>query len=159
MNQLKLNLGQFNQCVDYSSERKNRPVDPNAKVFYCKSLEADAERPVSNVGEQLEGDRLNNRQRRELLSNGLFEIPTFVMAKNNQYGIDHLLSLVELDFLARIKETIEESGGHAKFEDIVIQVKSAQIFDEQSEAIKNGRYALVNFGIAVVVPAVESVVS
>ena len=144
-NKLMLNLGRFNQCVEYSSERKNRPVDPDAKIFYCE-LRDDNNTHI-NLTELTENRRL------ESLSKGFFEIPTFLIGKNNEHGVDHLLSLVDLEIMEMIKHTIEKSGGYAKFEDIIVQIKSLQVFED--ETIRNGHYVLVELGIAVVIPQVE----
>lgn len=156
--QHKVNLGQFNQCVDYSSKRKNRLIDPNASVFYC-------EIPNQTNGECVVRDglkELNDRKITGSLSKGFFEIPTFVTGKCSEYGVDHLLSLVELDILARIKETIEKSSVDAKFENVIVQIKSLQIFEDhklkERYPERNGQYTIADYGIAVIVPAVESVV-
>ncbi len=145
--QRTLNLGRFNQCVDYSSERKNRSIDPNANVFFCAM-------PISHELKDFEDKKVS-----ELLSNGVFEIPTFVTSKFSDHGIDHLLSIVELDILSRIKETIEKSGFDAIFENIIVQIKSLQIFDDEKLEEKcpgrSGKYTIAEYGIAVVVPASE----
>ncbi|KKN98936.1 hypothetical protein LCGC14_0141810 [marine sediment metagenome] len=154
--QYKLFLGRFNQCVDYSPERKNRSIDPNANVFFCKS-------PDHTNGECVIRHGLRDFEAKkvaELLSRGMFEIPTFMIGRCSKYGTDHLLGMIELDVLARLKKTIDESDSDVSLKNILVQIKSCQIFDDYKLKARcpeeSGKYALVEFGIAVVVPATKS---
>lgn len=141
--QYKLNLGQFNQCIEYlpTGSMGEYPIDLNTKVLYYMSDEGD----IASTS----------------LAKHSICIPTFDIGVATSYGdvddsrtIQTLLALIELRIMAMVKRIVHECSGTFKLDNVRILVKNIQFFDDDKS---EGCYGWADVGIAIMVPVVETV--
>lgn len=145
MNNLKLNLGRFNERVSYLSFGQNADYcdDSKTEVFYCTNV-------------------VNNNIISTKLDNGFINIPIFCIGAcllkgriNDPNVVKSLLSCIEFDVFAIIKKVLEKSRKNWKLEDIYIPIRKVEIFDDDKNSHcsddYNGYYGWVEIGIGVMV--------
>lgn len=138
MHQLKLNLGRFDQCVEYLSDGQNADycIDSGMEVSYCMSHDGDI------VSTKLAGACINIP---------IFDIGVCISNGRicDQQMMNLLLSRIELDIFVMIKRILQENNnGLVKLENILIPVRSVKFFDDDK---CDGCYGWAEVGIAVIV--------
>ena len=142
----KLNLGRFDQCVNYLSLESQQPVPLHSTVFCCNPYVGDTQKivisgnpdevdakeafvtiPSVDVGVALDGGKICD-----------------------QNVVNSLLSKIELKIFKIISHLIEESEQVFKMgmENVKITVKNIQFFDDDKT---DGCYGWADVSIAVIV--------
>lgn len=141
MDKLKLDLGQFNQCVSYASRDPGMIAYPTANeislIFYFT-------RHLNND--------IISRKVINFFNVPIFDIGAVVKDKciNDPEAVKALLAKIELEVFNMIRRLIQESGSDLKFENVLIPIKSVNACNDD---FGGGCYGWVEIGIAVIVPA------
>lgn len=136
MNGYRLNLGTFNECVEYISGcNAEYVIDPGTEIFYYMSHDGDIAYtdkainsisvPIFDVGASISVGRLDD-----------------------QDNVKMLMANIELDILFMLKRIIKESGSKfdSMLKNIKILVGPINLFDEDKF---KGCYGWAGVGIAI----------
>ena len=139
MNNLKLNLGQFNRCVDYLPNRHKFEFskDSSTEVFYYSSTVTDKVVSVQFTDEYI-------------------TIPTVDFSAANDECrmsdpdmVQSVLACIELKVFAAIKKVLDKVDQNLEFKNIYIPISNVQIFDTNLDDKINGCYGWAEVGIVV----------
>lgn len=137
MDELRLNLGRFNECVDYlvDGQVADYPVSPGSEVFYCMNHD---------------GDIAYTKQSSDCINIPSFEVAACVDNSriDNQDAVERLLSCIEFDIFAMIKKILQKTDWNLKLENIHIPIRLIKVFDDDNS---DGCYGWAEVGIAVIV--------
>lgn len=137
MKGLRLNLGRFNDCVDYllNGQPIEYPVDSGRKMFYYTA----PNNPISSV---------------RIVDNS-FNVPIYSVGEFIEEGrisdkdvINRFLAKIELRIFAMMEVILKESDSNLRLENILLPVRNIEISDNDKS---DGCYGWVEMGIAVVV--------
>ncbi len=137
MNDLKLNLGTFNACIEYLPEGSHAdyPVSPGRTIFFCMSHDGDV------VNTEISGSCVN--------------IPTFEIGaiSDGEFPSDlplasNFMASLELDILRVIYRIIESSKKGVNLKNTRIIVREVKVFDQVGG---NGCYGYAEIGVAVII--------
>lgn len=147
MSKFKLNLGQFNQCVEYLPNLKaigGSATYPTGSDNVCRCIDSG---PVINDRHIVPIESSNDS-----VAIPLFDIGVGVSNGRicNPNVIKHLLAKIELDIFVMIKEVLDKSDNKFDFDlnKIHVPVRSIQFFDEDKRS--DGCYGWASIGIAVI---------
>ena len=142
MDNLTLNLGQFNQCADYIPNSATKavgrieyPINSESQIFYMEHHH----------------DKVVSAKIRDCVTVPTFDIGVAINDGHisDPHVANALLAKMELEVFRLLHETIRESGSDLKFDRIMIPIRSIEMYDDTG---KCGCYGWVDVGIAVMVP-------
>ena len=156
MNKLKLDLGRFNQCVEYLDIGRKNPdysVDEGDKMLYHTSYDSiNCGRDCEIISPRFGGD--------------CFSVPVFdigIAVDNGRINDDEILQQllchIEFRVFNMINKIINESMLHTdnlKLEDIKIPIRAINVFDDDKNT---GCYGWAELGIAIVVKRKKSCIN
>ncbi len=136
MNNLKLDLGQFNQCVDYlpGHHGVDYPVDSSKEVFYYSDSVTD-----KIVSAELTGEYIN-------IPTVDFGAAAYEGLRSDPEIVRYLLACIELNVFDAIKKILDKVDKDCKLKNIRIPIRKIEIFDDDKHM---GCYGWAEVGIAV----------